>query len=287
MRLRSLTKHIRDQNWFAVFLDFFIVVVGILIAFQITNWNERREQRLSERGYLEQLHSDIVELTDRRENYNRTRPINLRILEGITDFTNGYTEDPSEKRIYDVNWIQTNYAQRSQEFLAAGVDLEVVADSFTCNMVDWSSSLTVPPSQLPTASELIASGKLERLNSEKVKGALLSYMQQASRAEEFISATQLKTVNLSDKFPELFEIRYLKGVNFAVQEGENYPQYQCDFDAMRQNNAFLNALNRNRSLYTEYTNRGVIPASERLVELHGAIDEVLGVTHTDETRASK
>ena len=41
MRLRSLTKHIREQNWFAVALDFFIVVVGILIAFQITNWNEK------------------------------------------------------------------------------------------------------------------------------------------------------------------------------------------------------------------------------------------------------
>ena len=35
MRLRSLTKHIRDQNWFAVALDFFIVVVGILIAFNL------------------------------------------------------------------------------------------------------------------------------------------------------------------------------------------------------------------------------------------------------------
>ncbi|MEL6830844.1 MAG: hypothetical protein AAFO63_11980 [Pseudomonadota bacterium] len=282
-----MTEHVKSQNWFAVALDFFIVVVGILIAFQITEWNERREQRLSERGYLEQLRSDVVELTDRRENYNRSRPINLMILEGITDFTNGYTEDPSDKVFYDVNWIQTNYAQRAQEFLAAGVDLEVVADSFTCNMVDWSSSLTVPPSQLPTASELIASGKLEKLNSEKVKGALLSYMQQASRAEEFILATQLKTVNLSDKFPELFEIRYLKGVNFALQEEESYPQYKCDFDAMRQNNAFLNALNLNRSLYAEYTNRGVIPASERLVELHGAIDEVLGVTHTNETKATK
>jgi len=108
-------------------------------------------------------------------------------------------------------------------------------------------------------------------------------MQQASRAEAFISATQLKTVNLSDKFPEVFEIRYPKGVNIAVQDGESYPHYKCDFDAMRQNNAFLNALNRNRSLYTEYTNRGVIPASERLAELHSAIDEVLGVTHTNET----
>jgi len=25
MRLRSLTKHVKDQNWFAVALDFFIV----------------------------------------------------------------------------------------------------------------------------------------------------------------------------------------------------------------------------------------------------------------------
>ena len=40
MLLRRITKHVSDQNWFAVFLDFLIVVVGILIAFQITNWNE-------------------------------------------------------------------------------------------------------------------------------------------------------------------------------------------------------------------------------------------------------
>ena len=175
MRLRSLTKHIREQNWFAVALDFFIVVVGILIAFQITNWNEARERRQSERGYLEQLHSDVVELTDRRELYDETRPENVSILEKITDFTNGYTEDLSDLRASDLNWLQTNHTQRSQEFLAKGVELEVVSDSYICNMLDWSSSHTVPPSELPTASELIASGNLERLNSAKVKGALLSY----------------------------------------------------------------------------------------------------------------
>ena len=33
MLLRSLTKHVKDQNWFAVALDFFIVVIaGILVA---------------------------------------------------------------------------------------------------------------------------------------------------------------------------------------------------------------------------------------------------------------
>ena len=58
MILRRITKHVRDQNWFAVFLDFFIVVAGILIAFQITNWNEGRADRLVERHYLSTLEND-------------------------------------------------------------------------------------------------------------------------------------------------------------------------------------------------------------------------------------
>lgn len=46
MILRRLTQHIKEQNWFAVALDFFIVVVGILIAFQITNWSQVRQDKL-------------------------------------------------------------------------------------------------------------------------------------------------------------------------------------------------------------------------------------------------
>ena len=59
MLLRSLTKHVRDQNWFAVFLDFFIVVAGILIAFQITNWNERRAEYRNETQALIELKKEL------------------------------------------------------------------------------------------------------------------------------------------------------------------------------------------------------------------------------------
>ena len=47
MILRRITKHVKDQNWFAVALDFFIVVVGILLAFQITNWSEGRQDHIA------------------------------------------------------------------------------------------------------------------------------------------------------------------------------------------------------------------------------------------------
>jgi len=55
MRLRKVSKHVKEQNWFAVGLDFLIVVCGILIAFQITTWNEARQDRRSEQRYLAEL----------------------------------------------------------------------------------------------------------------------------------------------------------------------------------------------------------------------------------------
>ena len=60
MLLRRITKHVTDQNWFAVFLDFFIVVVGILIAFQITNWSEAKTQRANLVAAETALKPDII-----------------------------------------------------------------------------------------------------------------------------------------------------------------------------------------------------------------------------------
>jgi hypothetical protein len=45
MRLRALTKHLREQNWFAVVLDFVIVVFGVGVAMMGQQWLSEREQR--------------------------------------------------------------------------------------------------------------------------------------------------------------------------------------------------------------------------------------------------
>ena len=47
MRLRHLTKNVKDQNWFAVFLDFLIVVLGVFVGIQLGNWNGDRQTRAS------------------------------------------------------------------------------------------------------------------------------------------------------------------------------------------------------------------------------------------------
>jgi hypothetical protein len=42
MILRRITEHVKTQNWFAVGLDFVIVVVGVFIGIQVANWNAMR-----------------------------------------------------------------------------------------------------------------------------------------------------------------------------------------------------------------------------------------------------
>ena len=44
MLLRSLTKHVKDQNWFAVVIDFIIVVFGVFFGLQIGERSSLRQQ---------------------------------------------------------------------------------------------------------------------------------------------------------------------------------------------------------------------------------------------------
>ena len=70
MLLRRITKHVTDQNWFAVFLDFVIVVVGVFIGIQVANWNEERQQKQTTKHYIERL---VDELNENKRRVKRQR----------------------------------------------------------------------------------------------------------------------------------------------------------------------------------------------------------------------
>ena len=59
MLLRRFSKHISDQNWFAVGLDVIVVVVGIFLGMQVTEWNDGRKTTLKEVTYIKQFQTDI------------------------------------------------------------------------------------------------------------------------------------------------------------------------------------------------------------------------------------
>lgn len=61
MLLRSVTKHVSDQNWFAVAIDLVIVVVGVFIGIQVSNWNDDRVAAQDSREFTERLREDLKE----------------------------------------------------------------------------------------------------------------------------------------------------------------------------------------------------------------------------------
>jgi len=62
-------EHIRKQHWTGVFIELVIVVLGVFIGLQASNWNEQRQDRGLEKQYLQRLHVDIQRSVD-RANYN-------------------------------------------------------------------------------------------------------------------------------------------------------------------------------------------------------------------------
>ena len=60
MILRRITEHVKAQNWIAVAIDFVIVVVGVFIGIQVSNWNEARAERERSREYLSRIRAELV-----------------------------------------------------------------------------------------------------------------------------------------------------------------------------------------------------------------------------------
>ncbi len=67
MLLRRVIEHVKAQNWTAVALDFVIVVVGVFIGIQVSNWNDARALRAEEEIYLERLRDDVVQSIEANE----------------------------------------------------------------------------------------------------------------------------------------------------------------------------------------------------------------------------
>lgn len=148
MILRSLTKHVNDQNWFAVALDFCIVVVGILIAFQITNWAGARSQAEQHQRYYQRLESDFMTIDERiglqLEFFEETITGTTYILEVIRLPDEGFSPDDIDR----------------PRFAAA---LEALGGS------------RIPLGRSATYTEMVSAGQLSDIKNEALRDRLSDY----------------------------------------------------------------------------------------------------------------
>ena len=61
MILRRIIAHLRKQEWTAIGIDFVIVVLGVLVATEVSNWNEARLTRQQGAEFSERLVADLRE----------------------------------------------------------------------------------------------------------------------------------------------------------------------------------------------------------------------------------
>jgi hypothetical protein len=77
MILRRVIEHVQEQNWTAIAIDFVIVVAGVFIGIQFSNWNAAQAGHARERFLLAELRVELAEsieqLTIKRNAYGQVR----------------------------------------------------------------------------------------------------------------------------------------------------------------------------------------------------------------------
>lgn len=61
MFIRRIAEALRRQEWATVFVEFVLVVAGILIAFQIQSWNEGRVAKKNEHALLTAMRAELAD----------------------------------------------------------------------------------------------------------------------------------------------------------------------------------------------------------------------------------
>ena len=237
MILARITRAIREQNWFAVSLEFVIVIAGVVIGFQIQGWSLAQRESDREAAYLARLHTEIEELQATREGSVSRRERNYTRLIEFADMLNGRTDDePDEEH---------------------------------CQAIGLSFVVSNPTDRLAVLDELLSVGGFETIRSPDVRAAIGNYLLVVRRAEDANALSRDMIIVLHDHFPHLIRAASRQG-----GIGLPFSDFECDFDGMRADPVFRNAFATNGFGFSGH-NAQNLSVSGALSALHDAVDQTL------------
>jgi len=157
MIIRRLSNSLRKQDWFTVLIEILIVVVGVFLGIQVSNWNDARSYQVKEAAYVQRLDKDFD-------------IIRQRLIEGESSF---------RQSVESANLLLK--ARR----VYLGQDLgELPDDQSILAALDDLGSGMVPAGVSAAFLEMVSSGELKILNDEKLRNALFEYDQFAGVARD-------------------------------------------------------------------------------------------------------
>lgn len=157
MRLRHLMRHVRAQNWVAVGLDLVIVVVGVFIGIQVSNWNDARRDLSREQVYLARLDAEMAVILDR-----------LQVGADV------YRESTESAQLL----LRARRIHRGAEPGSLPTDQEI-RDAFRMLRAG-----RVPAGSPAAFKQMVASGELTLLRNDALRDALFRYDEFANIARD-------------------------------------------------------------------------------------------------------
>lgn len=243
MLFRRITKHVTNQNWFAVFIDFLIVVVGVFIGIQVANWNNHRNDLNDEQQFIQRLKADVEKAMASSE---RLRERRIK---------------QSDEMLKGLN-VLLNKGDRN----------ELIGDE--CVYIAYSHDFVTTSASLPSFNEMLSSGRFEVIRDSKLTEKLAAFQQSLEVLNYWLSFGTRETHNLADKFPELIELEsYYDDVRAEV-----WSKAKCDTQRMKVNRQLLNNLSENVDTMDGFLRDALIPWSSQLKELHQYLNAITSKT---------
>lgn len=153
---RRVYEHVKAHNWFAVTIDFAIVVIGVFIGVQVSNWNDDRKASSAQSALLERL-ADELQIVE---------PVLAQWvaqMEATTASTGAVVEALREK---------------APPADAAGFRRHLAQSNFVRTM----------PALSATYIALVSSGGIASIEDEPLRVALIRYGDYHAQAERFYPA---------------------------------------------------------------------------------------------------
>ncbi|HXI87728.1 MAG TPA: hypothetical protein VNH64_09730 [Parvularculaceae bacterium] len=142
MRLRRIMEHVRTLNWVAVAVDFIIVVAGVFIAMQVSNWNGARVENKRAAEFKQRLLGDL-----RGED---------KVLEATID----YYRQVSASAETTLNALMMRQASSNEALLIS---------AYRASQYAWAPNLRA------TFDELVATGDLSLIHDAKLRDIAVAF----------------------------------------------------------------------------------------------------------------
>lgn len=225
MLLRRVYQDLRSQNWIGFGIDLAIVVLGIFLGLQASQWYEHRQEVGMERGILERLGEDFEAIATGAQSAVQFHQEQIAALEQMQDALRDGKVNPG---------VEAQFLTGLSD--AMGYDLG--------------------PGRSGTYVEILSSGGFRLLRSQELRKALTEYDDYVQKAEYLFSTFQQG----QRRHEMVFNRYFARGPtrSFKIDAAPTGVMYmhgeiaEFDFELMKNDSEFVDVIGRLLEYHINY-----------------------------------